>query len=1075
MRISRLPLAGLAALISAGAKDAFANDVTISTATTTPLQTSSPDGVSPGDVTIAANGSIAVSAGQTAVTVNSNNDVTLNGRITSENADNTAGIVILGGNTGSITSSSASSISLLETYTQTDSDNDGDLDGSAAIGTNRFGVRLNSGAAFTGDILLGGGISVEGNNSGAIRLDAPLTGDLTSTGALSVVGDNSIGVNIAGGAAGGVSGDVIVRGAMNVRGADAAGLVIGAPVGGEVRVSGAWAVSGYNVSARPVDVSKFDADDRLQSRSAVEVRYSVAGGVTIEGTGVEDDVDDDGDGVTEADGDTNDDASASIAVLGSAPAILISADPSANLTLGPNAKGFGLHVRGAVGASGLFDGVNATGVRIEGGGASTATIAGGVAIDAPVTVSAAEADAFGLHLGAGASTPSILVRRSLSSSVLAETARDAYGVFIASGANAPSLANSGTLRAQLLGELGDATAIIDRSNTLSTITNSGTIEAVVAATDTDPTDNVPPPPVTGRAIAIDVSTSTIAVTLNQIADVPFTDDDSVDNDVNQRPPVRIVGDILFGAGADAFNLLSGTVAGDISFGAGADAFVINNGASFTGRLSDSDGALSINVVNGALNSTGGQVNVTSASFGAAATLGVSLSQTPGASTRIIASGPVSFASGARVRPTLPAGLPASGSVTFLTALGGLTGASNVTGPASGEGVPYLYNLNIGLVSGDPNSLEASFALKTPAQLGLTANQSAAFDPIMAALRHSDEASAAAAALADAYDFQNAYEDLLPSYSSAAAEVAATAIQQAQSAATNRLAATRLHEVERASAWAQEIGYALTREAPTANGQDYRGQGFGVAAGIDAPLDNGALFGVAASFVTSEVEEPGRPQGEISAWIAQLNAYLGTAMGPVDLDFVAGFGGGKMRSRRFIEIGDDFSTNTEADWWAYEGHASARASLPLAVSDWLVVTPQAALTYVGLNEEGYAESGAGAAFDYEADSVFSQRLWGDAGLEASLRFNTRGGGVIAPRIFAGYRANLIDEEAERSFRFASGGQSFTLRDDALGDGAPLVGIGIDAHNGYSTLSIAYEGEFGDQTDRHSLNTAVRFRF
>ena len=46
---------------------------------------------------------------------------------------------------------------------------------------------------------------------------------------------------------------------------------------------------------------------------------------------------------------------------------------------------------------------------------------------------------------------------------------------------------------------------------------------------------------------------------------------------------------------------------------------------------------------------------------------------------------------------------------------------------------------------------------------------------------------------------------------------------------------------------------------------------------------------------------------------------------------------------------------------------------------------------------------------------------------------------------------------------------------VGDGGPLIGIGFDATNGYSTFSLGYEGEFSDQIERHSLNAAIRFRF
>ena len=150
-------------------------------------------------------------------------------------------------------------------------------------------------------------------------------------------------------------------------------------------------------------------------------------------------------------------------------------------------------------------------------------------------------------------------------------------------------------------------------------------------------------------------------------------------------------------------------------------------------------------------------------------------------------------------------------------------------------------------------------------------------------------------------------------------------------------------------------------------------------------------------------------------------------------------------------------------------------MPMAVADWFVITPQASLTYAYLNEEGYTEEGGGDAIDFEADSAASQRLWADVGVEFSTRFSTGGQGFIAPRLYAGYRANAIDEEAERTFRYVSGGSDFTLTDEPLGDGGPVVGIGMDATNGYTTFSLGYEGEFGDQIERHSLNAALRFRF
>lgn len=1080
MRKTGIKLAGLAvALVGAAAVDtAEAGDVTISTATTTPLQTSqpaAPGDLTPGDVTIAAGGSIAIQAGQSAITLNSNNDITSGGTtgLTGANQSNVRGINIVAGFSGVV--SNTGPISFIEDYSAADSDNDGDLDGEWAQGVDRIGILLSGAGAHTGNISNSGAIGIEGDNSYGIRLDSLLNGDLTNGGTINLVGDNGVGIAILGGAGAGVNGDVILNSAtITVRGVNSRGLLVDAPITGELSIRSAISVSGFHVQSRPTDaqLANADADDFLLSGAAVEIRRSIAGGVTLEGVGVEDDTDDDGDGVTETAGDTDDDTSSNIQVFSSAPALLIAATPGENLVLGATSSGYGLHARGSIVAAGIFDGVEATAVRIQGSAANTTNTAAGVLNDNTIAASSFEADSFGIVIGQNAIVPTLMNRKNLSAQTTSEGLFDAYAVTFEAGAQAQTFTNSGFVVSQAFGEVSNAYGIVDRSNTLATINNTGTIRAQTIATDDNFDDDITPV-ATGAAVAIDVSTSSIGVTVNQTADVVFNDDDSTDDDVSSRPFVRIEGDVLFGSGGDTLNLLTGAMVGDVDFGAGANALNLDNDATFLGRIANA-GGLTINVADGALAVNGGTTNFNSAHFGTDSLLTVLLSANASETTHLISSGTITFDPGATITPLIPTGLPLSGSSVFLTANGGLIGAANVERTVTGAGAPWIYNLAVARPVGDPNSLEARYLLKTSTELGLNPNEAAAFTPILDALRLNDEASQAMANLNSQSEFEAAYDDLLPTFTSGATELAATAIQQSQSAATNRLAATRLHNVDQTSVWVQEIGYGLTRTPANDIGTDFRGYGFGLAGGIDAPLDNGAIFGLAASFITSQIEEPGRPDGELSASFGQASAYLGSAFGPIDLDFVGGLGVGRMSSTRGIELGA-LNAATEADWWAYEGHGAVRASLPLALTDWFVVTPHAALTYLALNEQGFEEEGGGAAFDYEADSQLSQRLWADVGVEFSARWRLSGEGMVAPRLMLGYRTNVLDAEDERTYRFVSGGSSFTFADEGAGDGAPLIGLGIDATNGFSTFSLAYEGEFGDEIDRHSLNAAIRFRF
>jgi hypothetical protein len=393
MRINKVQLAGLAvALAGVAAGPAKAEDVTISTATTTPLSTSDPvagGAVAAGDITVASGGNITVTDGQTAITVDSSNDVTIasGGRLTSSDQDNVTGILIEGGNSGTITN--GGQISLTETYVGEDDDDDGDLDGPLAESVNLHGIRLQSGPAFIGEITNSGTISIEGNQSYGIRLDtlldsdATFDGSLTNTGSINVVGDDSYAVAILGDASGGAAGDVHIAGVINVRGENSTGLLVDGQIDGALTINGTWTVTGYRAAVRPGEDDEFDADDMLQSGAAIHIRHNVAGGVTLQGIGSENDLDDDDDGLEEGDDDeTNDNATVSITMYGAAPGLLVEAEAGENLVLGVNDAGYGLQVRGGIISNGVFDGITSTSMSLRGDSAAAmVTVNGGISVE----------------------------------------------------------------------------------------------------------------------------------------------------------------------------------------------------------------------------------------------------------------------------------------------------------------------------------------------------------------------------------------------------------------------------------------------------------------------------------------------------------------------------------------------------------------------------------------------------------------------------------------------------------------------------------------------------------------------
>src|SRR5689334_10478369 len=137
----------------------LAAQVSISTATTTPVRTSTANGGSAADINITSTGSITVNGGA-AVTVDSNNAASNAGTITQGAADGSIGIDVAAGTSGVITNTG--NINALETFTSPNVDGNSIVDGPIAQANNRTGIWVRG--AHNGNILQTGGISIEGLN-----------------------------------------------------------------------------------------------------------------------------------------------------------------------------------------------------------------------------------------------------------------------------------------------------------------------------------------------------------------------------------------------------------------------------------------------------------------------------------------------------------------------------------------------------------------------------------------------------------------------------------------------------------------------------------------------------------------------------------------------------------------------------------------------------------------------------------------------------------------------------------------------------------------------------------------------
>jgi hypothetical protein len=1070
-----------AAPLLACAGAAMAEVEVTSSSRTTAITTSAPNGGAADDVKVTSDGVITLSAPGPMVTLDSNNLVTNNGGLASVDQNDSVGILVLGGHSGTVLNSG--SISITEDYDYTDDDEDGDNDGPFAKGTGRYGIRVTGPETFTGDITSdsSGSIYIEGVNSAGISLETGLVGNLTNAGSITVIGDNGYGIHVASG----VTGKVTVEGSVSVTGAGSTGVAIDADVDGAFVIQGSVSANGYRYTSRisdPDDRALLDADDKLESGSAVRVTANVTGGVLLDGppTDTNDDTsdDEDGDGVTDSSEGT-----ASVTVYGGSPALSIGSS-SNTVTLGAVGTGdnaYGLVIHGSVGAYGSLDNIETTAVQIGGDAGYSTLITNGIRNAGILSSSAYEAQTTALRLKAGAIAETLWNTGTISATTVSEGDYSARGLAIEAGASMTSLLNAGAISASVSGEKGNAYAILDNSGTLTSIVNNRTIAAYVTATDddydldddnTDASDET----VTGKAIAIDVSKNTTGVTITQagVDDGDDGDDEVADTDtdgdgVDDGDEPAIVGKVLFGSGDDTLKILNGAMVGDISFGDGADTLVIDGGASVLTQLSDSDGRLDVTIGTGTLGLTNtADIKATSLTLGSGSKLIFSVDPAADTATRFVVD-TANIASGANLGLVLNNLL--TDATTYEVIKAGTLTAGSISQDLLGD-APFLYVANA-YQGGD--SVYIDVRRRTAAEAGMTVSQSAAYDAVFAALGADSDIAGAFLSQNTKDGFYNLYNQMLPSQGEGLFS-ALQSVNQQISAAT----AIRPDLVERYgpdSVWVQQINTLVSRQDGETLGSDTQALGF--VAGYEAMGDAGGALGMTLAVVSIEEHDTFAKVGEeTTASFIQGGAYWRRSVGGWRFNLGGGAGYGWLTGDRSF-ISEDVDSDGTADvivsntahWNGATANAFAGVSYEQKLGRFYA-RPEARLDYVYFGEGKRVETGGGDGFDLTVNSRDFTNLSGDAGIVFGAQFGKEV--WWRPEVRVGYRQTLAGQVGDTVASFRNG-TPFTM--SALNDkqGAVTLGFALRAGTGMSYLALEGGAEASRKQTKYNMRLAGRAMF
>ncbi len=544
----------------AGRTPAYAQQE-ISNGVNSPIATATVNNGAPSDITIESGGSVTVTGTVPAVTLNSSNNIINDGTIQISNVNNSTSVQLLGGNTGSFTN--AGTITNNESFTASTNGNNF-IQEPFAQGTGRIGIQVTgSSAGLNGTVENDGTISVQGNNSYGVSIEAPIVGstgnttttsitsggtltttvtnttvgNFVNTGTITLVGDSGAAVRSTAG--GTITGNFLNTGSISSTGAGSSAVNLQGDVGGHIAIYGAISSTAYAVTQRPTDTGTLESIVGGGGKTAVPAQTEQSGAAFIVGGNVGQGIfigappvgttttttsDLDGDGIVDSAEGTG-----SITNFGSAAALQIGNGGNTTIgAFGPTVvvngvtqldNDFGVIVRGSIAGIGVYDGVQANGLQI-GTGVGTVNIVGGVRVVGSVTADSFEANATAIHIMAGATVPNIqdedFIEASVSHSVLV-TSPDpsqaaSYGILVDNGGTLNKITNIGTIQSSVTGDNMSAYGIVDKNTTggISTILNEGVISATVNPENAGDAVN-------GRAVAIDLSANSSGVTLTQQA------------------------------------------------------------------------------------------------------------------------------------------------------------------------------------------------------------------------------------------------------------------------------------------------------------------------------------------------------------------------------------------------------------------------------------------------------------------------------------------------------------------------------------------------------------------------------
>jgi hypothetical protein len=609
----------------------------------------------------------------------------------------------------------------------------------------------------------------------------------------------------------------------------------------------------------------------------------------------------------------------------------------------------------------------------------------------------------------------------------------------------PSIINSGTIEADAtsadttISSLS-ATAIQDFSGSLTYIQNNGAINAKVTTLDND----------TQSAVAIDLSQATGGAAVNGV---------EILNQATADQSASIVGDIKFGSGdnqiVDVFGVSTDRTAailGDIHFGGGStfgsDQLNIGNFAAVRGTIL-ADHGVSVDVQdNGTLVITNDEKALLAKGFHIESGGELDLTVLENFKTGVVdasqdPNGFILMDPGAKLNITYGSFVPENSTFVLFTSGNGagqmtISDMDAYNAQLKNE-LPFLFKDAILSVVQNPDLLTQSLVLnvdvKDAADLGLTGYATQMLPLANQALVNDNPLGAAmVVGIVDQKSAQQAYTQFAPEVTGGARAIAMSLTDQATGPVAARQRILRMYGKAsgEVTLWGQEFAEYIKDPGNTDTGQTgFKDHGFGFVLGMDGGDPKIGWYGGAFTFYSGDIVEALPRDSHTNTLWYMLTGYTDWRGRGLFLDTKIDVGYVNLKSKRFIDLTipsnsggtpTHFIDEADGNRPGLVGSGGFTTGVILAYGA-TTISPQLSVDAMTMREEGYSEThpaaspGNGDGFDLTTKSYYANSL--RAFLGADIREDLdMGDFFVQPDMRLGYRYDFLNDPTRLKAQFSN---------------------------------------------------------